>query len=387
MRIRESLTKGLLIALALTLIPVSAISAQKITPGSNCKVYGQKVTNQSKVFTCIKSGKKLIWNKGISTPTPKVTPTPIPTPTPTPTATPAPVESQSQEDVKNIGILKNSLIQIRSYTKPNENLYKTLYLDPRVSSIPIEWIKNSQDNVLDAMGGLLVPSTRLFSTIAFDAQFVSDTYPKIESITGTQPGYLARNNASPLANCISGCAFSSLVFAKIEFPTLIYVKPTANIDAKELGAHETFHVIQNSLDSVSGNLPCWIHEGQASFVGTAFAEPTESYDSTIKMIRAFGGMHSAGSDLSKIEAPQGWSGWHGSCMDVGEYQVGRIANAYLVGKFGWQKSLDFLKAMNGQPADGISWKVAFEQIFHQSVADFYVDAELFIDWFFKKYIP
>jgi M6 family metalloprotease-like protein len=60
-RIRGSLTKGLLIALALTLIPVSAISSQKITPGFICKVYKQKVTYQNKVFTCVKSGKKLAW--------------------------------------------------------------------------------------------------------------------------------------------------------------------------------------------------------------------------------------------------------------------------------------------------------------------------------------
>ena len=65
MRIRGSLTKGLLIALGLTLIPVSAISAQKITPGSACKVLNQKVVYQNKTYTCIKSGNKLVWNKGV----------------------------------------------------------------------------------------------------------------------------------------------------------------------------------------------------------------------------------------------------------------------------------------------------------------------------------
>ena len=173
---------------------------------------------------------------------------------------------------------------------------------------------------------------------------------------------------------------------KIEFPSITYVKPMTTIDGKELGAHETFHIVQNSLDVNPGNLPCWIHEGQATLVGSALADPTETFDSTIKMIQAFGGMHSAGSDLSRIEAPKGWNGGHGPCMDVGEYQVGRIANAFLVGKFGWQKNLDFLTAMNGQPADGNSWKVVFENIFDQPIKEFYVDAELFINWFFKKYV-
>ena len=76
MRIRGSLTKGLLLALTISLIPVAASSAQKVNPGSKCKVYKQKVTNQNKVYTCIKSGKKLIWNKGIFAKNPAPEPAP-----------------------------------------------------------------------------------------------------------------------------------------------------------------------------------------------------------------------------------------------------------------------------------------------------------------------
>ena len=81
MHIRGSLAKGFLITLAISLIPVSAVSAQKITPGSACKVLKQKVVYQNKTYTCTKSGKKLIWNKGVtvvktaSTPKPKTQPT------------------------------------------------------------------------------------------------------------------------------------------------------------------------------------------------------------------------------------------------------------------------------------------------------------------------
>ena len=66
MRIRVSLAKGLLIALVFSLIPFSAISAQKITPGSSCKVYKEKVGYKNKIYTCIKSGKKLRWDKGVT---------------------------------------------------------------------------------------------------------------------------------------------------------------------------------------------------------------------------------------------------------------------------------------------------------------------------------
>lgn len=69
-----------MIVLAFTLVPLSAVSAPKITAGSSCKVLYQKVVYQSKTYTCIRSGKKLVWNKGIAN-KPIVTSKPTPSPT------------------------------------------------------------------------------------------------------------------------------------------------------------------------------------------------------------------------------------------------------------------------------------------------------------------
>ena len=88
--------KVVFIALVLMLMPVSAISAQKVSAGSSCKALGQKVTYSKKVYTCVKSGKKTVWNKGVAvSSTPTATPTPSATPTPTPTATPTPTPTKT----------------------------------------------------------------------------------------------------------------------------------------------------------------------------------------------------------------------------------------------------------------------------------------------------
>ena len=87
MRIKGRFTIGLIVALILTLLPITAFSAQKISPGSTCKILNQKVTYQNKSYTCIKSGKKLVWNKGVTVKKPTQTPTQTQTPTPTTTPT------------------------------------------------------------------------------------------------------------------------------------------------------------------------------------------------------------------------------------------------------------------------------------------------------------
>ena len=66
MRIKGSLAKGVLLALGIALIPITAAAAENVTPSTACKVLNQKVVSQDKTYTCMKSGKKLMWNKGVA---------------------------------------------------------------------------------------------------------------------------------------------------------------------------------------------------------------------------------------------------------------------------------------------------------------------------------
>ena len=82
---------AVLVTAALFLVPLNAVAAVKA--GDTCKKVGTTSTANGKKYTCIKSGKKLVWNKGVTValPKPKPTPTPTSTPTPTPTQTPTPI--------------------------------------------------------------------------------------------------------------------------------------------------------------------------------------------------------------------------------------------------------------------------------------------------------
>jgi hypothetical protein len=94
LRLNDKMNKKYLTILAvifLFLVQVNAKSRSK-WPGQLARRLGATSTYLGKKYTCVKSGKKLVWNKGvaIAKPVPTVTPRPTPSPTPTVTSTPTP---------------------------------------------------------------------------------------------------------------------------------------------------------------------------------------------------------------------------------------------------------------------------------------------------------
>jgi M6 family metalloprotease-like protein len=89
------------IAVALVVLLTLVAPVQAATPkaGAKCTKAGSTATASGKKFTCVKSGTKLVWNKGVAikaAPKPSINPVikPVePTPTPTPTYTPSPTPS------------------------------------------------------------------------------------------------------------------------------------------------------------------------------------------------------------------------------------------------------------------------------------------------------
>lgn len=115
--------KKILLTLILIFSLVVSINANAaIKAGASCKKTGQSSTIAGKKFTCIKSGKKLIWSKGITLITPAPTAIPAPAPAPTPTPTPTPTERVAltlpQPKVESLSFI-NSLISLKFNASPN----------------------------------------------------------------------------------------------------------------------------------------------------------------------------------------------------------------------------------------------------------------------------
>jgi hypothetical protein len=72
------------LAFLVSLTFITGVASAAVKTGDTCKKAGTTATANGKKYTCIKNGKKLVWNKGVAVakPVPAVTPKPTPTPTP-----------------------------------------------------------------------------------------------------------------------------------------------------------------------------------------------------------------------------------------------------------------------------------------------------------------
>ena len=201
-------------ALALLLIPISANPAQKVTPGGACKVLKQKEIYSKKLFTCIKSGKKMIWSKGV------ILPGSIPSQKPIVSATWASVRNARISELQN---LLNNFRNADQYKDASlfttscgklSNFIKTLPVDTPLiddlrsvatfcsgSFVPLrisEWINNSKvrgywDCVTPKFKATFVRTSNLkdvFQVIEFDYTNAFSESVSVASVMTNFPGYL-----------------------------------------------------------------------------------------------------------------------------------------------------------------------------------------------------
>ena len=80
---RNSIT--ILLTLAALIVPQQSVTASQAKAGAKCAKVNSIQTVGGKKFTCIKSGSKFIWNKGVTLPKPAAPTATLPTTEPAPT--------------------------------------------------------------------------------------------------------------------------------------------------------------------------------------------------------------------------------------------------------------------------------------------------------------
>lgn len=112
---------GTLVIAVLILVGIGDVSSAAVKSGSSCSILGKKVISEGKSYTCVKSGKKLVWSKGVVVKS-KVLPSPAATPTAS--ASPSITAQQSVPKITMIPELETNFKYIKywAWTKAWEEL-------------------------------------------------------------------------------------------------------------------------------------------------------------------------------------------------------------------------------------------------------------------------
>ena len=412
MRIRRIL--GVLLISFTVLAATSAVAAVK--PGDACKTLGSTSVIKGIQYTCIKSGKKFVWNKGkvIPKPVPKVaasaTPTPsIPAPS-VPSATPSttPTDTRTPEDIKNLAILEKSWRQI--YEKPNlPDSNRVIFLiDPKFPSTSRDAIKLGVEATIskfDYLFKLRKPVYVIFSTsLEFElAQF--QKYPLM------QETYLAEVRSNPIllqwrkdhyTQIDSGVKdFASggtmPLYNGVLEPAGYYMYFRAHPENQDptmilMGAHETSHLMHWQMNwDYPSTLPAWWLEGQAQMMGESVASRAETFSQFVSYLKSQtspnygGGFFSGSTNLREMEGDS-VTRTQFNCALCGTrliYSRGGVGIHYLVGQYGLEKVTTFVASLNRNNL----WWQAFEKTFGISVESFYADIDKYMQWYGDYFSP
>ena len=263
------------------LVATQSFSNATTISGATCTKAGKTKIVSNIKYTCVKSGKKLVWDKGLATK--KTSPTPTPTPTPTPNVFTPPTLPSSFKDLEThlSGIIYGSWLKAsQKIESSKQNLNSIHYLVGPNTKLDF----NNQDTILSNVSKLYSDfvTTKNLYIIQFgidDINWAQKQYDSIRPIN-YDPN-IAKNNCASEFGCNGGSAGITKNGDGVMMIGQGSTEKSINHDYRVLKGqvygHEYAHIIQliNSVmsnnDATYGNLPKWLLEGNADWSGNAAA--------------------------------------------------------------------------------------------------------------------
>lgn len=362
--------RTLIVALvtALLSITISTPSSAAIKAGSKCILKNEKKTSGSKVFTCTKSGGKLIWNKGIAAKT-KTAKTPSSQGAPT-------------EEITFANLATNySGVPYWAWKKSSEKIAKSKPADVKVTVLigPNTTLNNKkpEDGVLLASRMYAdFPQASEFVLIYYNFQDIAWAEKYLDQYIGKDGGYDTSGEVKKMCPSVDRCSSAAALLNRRTGIGVTVVtssdnqKNDANFTSGTLEAHEYSHTIQNKqfVGRMPNNrqAPRWLVEGGAEFIQVAsvYHESFTKYSSNRSAVTSglfltktfnktwlndFLNPPSLGIDWENWNKYEGWR----------VYDVGFLVSEILVSIGGPNAIMEIFKLMG----DGLTFQESFAKVF------------------------
>ena len=390
--------KRIALVLSITLlISLPAISeAANPVAGGVCSKAGATQIYQNKKFTCIKSGKKLAWNKGSVI----KSPTPTPTPTLTPTPTPTPTNSINQNPAKTPDQIKYET-SLQEFLKVSMNSYRIIrdnWPNSRHNlTIKYHFTENFPIDILNSWQSQVEKTVTFYDQFidtnqVFNIYFITEKDQKwVEDLGFWNPENFTFFDywkaGLEKQNC-EGAAAWFLTAKGFNVPQLhggIAISSLANLDGMSLWcqhiiSHEMFHAVQDywltnkegnrgfpgtdSYDSVE--MPIF-REGSADTIAAAIGQVSyEKYYSAFRQrfvevlrratpqLRLINNKAEIVEYLKKIEYRSKFSEAHEA-----SYLLGMLVFEYAISEYGFNKYVSLLKLQNKNQSFRYSFQMAY----------------------------
>ncbi len=283
---------ALLVALSFmgTFLTVPAIAAVKA--GASCPKVGKTSVASGKTFTCVKSGKKLLWNKGIALTKPAATPTPSPSAKPETVAVKTPEMPTSFTDLEE----KYQGIPYATWQKIQDNLALHKTTDLKINfqfgpntpqRYPNQWTIDAVTLGSRVMGAQKQPAEVKF--VEFNKEDVP--WARAEAAKYVSPFNLGMNlpdqAADKCANVDCDGAVTNIA-SDIGLVLVGVANPVNRFNIQKFNGqndlHEYTHAVQGMIfkgkvtNPPPMHMPCWYSEGQPQAVSIpTVAKSAEDY--------------------------------------------------------------------------------------------------------------
>jgi hypothetical protein len=328
-------------------IPLEPVNAA-VKTGGTCSKVGVKSVASNNTYTCIKSGKKLVWDKGIANQKEAAT---------NPLITVGDLTSSDS-------IIKAASDNFKNYTaKIRSSQEVKVVAQTGVDQQLITWVQEGANYVAQRFA--YPKLTRSFvDVIAIDVEWLQEAYTKEGFSSDQVKDRVGGFNAG--APAFGGAYSNTWNYSVIQKNNSLVTNKSG---MAQTSGHEYFHAVQENLAGFApnrsgSNVPNWFWEGPAMFVGLQTTGAlgfinysTVGHDSMTERFKN-DSLITRTSNLSEIKA-------NDSSSDP--YAIGFAATELLVSQVGVEKFVNVYAELG----KGKNFDAAFEQATGIKLVDFY----------------